>query len=136
MGSATERNSSIKSWCRDHRAHHRYVDTDADPYSVHKGLFHAHLGWIILRQDRSSLGQADMDDLSADPIVEGQRQHCAVLAVTMAVILPTTVAGLGWWSYLCWFPKNVFCPAFRLLRQFCCTQLWTSAIPKSKFTTR
>lgn len=68
---------------------------DADPYSVHKGLFHAHLGWIVLRQDRSSMGQADMDDLSADPIVEWQRQHYAVLAITMAVTLPTTVAGLG-----------------------------------------
>jgi hypothetical protein len=57
------------------------------------------------------MGQADMDDLSADPIVEWQHQHYAVLTVTMAVIRPTTVAGLGWRSYLCWLPENVFCPA-------------------------
>lgn len=27
---------SIRWWSRNHRAHHRYTDTDKDPYSVHK----------------------------------------------------------------------------------------------------
>lgn len=28
---------SIKWWSRGHRAHHRYTDTDLDPYNAHKG---------------------------------------------------------------------------------------------------
>lgn len=28
---------SIKWWARGHRAHHRYTDTDLDPYNAHKG---------------------------------------------------------------------------------------------------
>lgn len=41
---------SIKWWCRDHRAHHRYVDTDRDPYAVIKGFWHAHWGWMLVKQ--------------------------------------------------------------------------------------
>ena len=33
---------SIRWWARDHRAHHRYTDTDKDPYSVRKGLLYSH----------------------------------------------------------------------------------------------
>lgn len=34
---------SIRWWSRDHRAHHRYTDTDKDPYSVRKGLWYSHV---------------------------------------------------------------------------------------------
>ena len=30
---------SAQWWSRGHRAHHRYTDTDLDPYSAHKGIF-------------------------------------------------------------------------------------------------
>lgn len=33
-GGAVE--GSVRWWARDHRAHHRYTDTDKDPYSVRK----------------------------------------------------------------------------------------------------
>ena len=39
-GGAVE--GSIRWWARDHRAHHRYTDTDKDPYSVRKGLLYSH----------------------------------------------------------------------------------------------
>lgn len=29
---------SAKWWCRNHRAHHRYTDTDKDPYNATKGF--------------------------------------------------------------------------------------------------
>lgn len=41
---------SIRWWARDHRAHHRYTDTDKDPYNARAGLFYSHLGWMLLRQ--------------------------------------------------------------------------------------
>lgn len=44
-GGAVE--GSIRWWSRDHRAHHRYTDTQKDPYSVRKGLLYSHLGWMV-----------------------------------------------------------------------------------------
>ena len=41
-GGAVE--GSVRWWARDHRAHHRYTDTDKDPYSVRKGLLYSHFG--------------------------------------------------------------------------------------------
>lgn len=38
---------SILRWAHDHRTHHRYVDTDRDPYSITKGWWNAHMGWMF-----------------------------------------------------------------------------------------
>lgn len=35
-------------WAASHRAHHRTSDTPDDPHSpVHRGFWHAHLGWVL-----------------------------------------------------------------------------------------
>ncbi|OJJ32653.1 hypothetical protein ASPWEDRAFT_70336 [Aspergillus wentii DTO 134E9] len=47
---------TIKQWCRDHRAHPRYADTDHDPYNVQRGFFYAHIGWIIFKKSPKSTG--------------------------------------------------------------------------------
>lgn len=90
---------TIKKWGRDHRAHHRYVDTDQDPYSVSRGFFFAHIGWILFEKpysphDASTTRHVDISDLKADRIVEWQRRYYLPLAVTMAYVLPTVVCGL------------------------------------------
>lgn len=36
FGGASALEGSIRFWCWGHRAHHRFTDTDADPYTVHK----------------------------------------------------------------------------------------------------
>ncbi|CAG8364622.1 unnamed protein product [Penicillium salamii] len=96
---------AIKTWCRDHRAHHRYVDTEQDPYSVQKGFFHAHIGWIIFKKDRSpssteATGRVDISDLKSDPIVEWQRCYYWQLLLLMGYMVPMAVCGLGWGDYL------------------------------------
>ncbi len=40
---------SVLRWAHDHRLHHAYVDTDKDPYSVKKGLCHAHVLWMFFK---------------------------------------------------------------------------------------
>jgi len=40
---------SVLRWANDHRLHHAHVDTDKDPYSVKKGLWHAHVLWMFFR---------------------------------------------------------------------------------------
>ncbi|CAG8455985.1 13530_t:CDS:10 [Dentiscutata erythropus] len=84
---------SIRWWCRDHRSHHRWTDTDSDPYNAHKGLFYSHLGWMLLKQNPNTTGRADISDLSADPLIMLQSRYYGVFAIVMGFIFPTAVAG-------------------------------------------
>ncbi|PYI31723.1 stearic acid desaturase [Aspergillus indologenus CBS 114.80] len=99
------------TWARDHRAHHRFTDTDQDPYSVHKGLFYAHFGWIIFTQDRSLTGRTDVSDLKNDKIVMWQRRNYMSLFVLTAFVLPTVFAGLLWGD---WWGGLVYAGAIRM----------------------
>ncbi len=45
-GAAALQNSALQ-WCSNHRKHHKHLDTDNDPYSITRGFFHAHMGWIL-----------------------------------------------------------------------------------------
>jgi len=41
---ATE--NSIYVWSRDHRVHHKYSETDADPHNANRGFFFAHVSLV------------------------------------------------------------------------------------------
>lgn len=90
---------SIRWWSRDHRAHHRYTDTDKDPYSVRKGLLYSHFGWMVMKQNPKRIGRTDISDLNLDPVVRWQHKHYLKLVILMGLIVPTLVAGLGWGDY-------------------------------------
>ena len=47
FGSAAFEQSAL-TWASGHRDHHRYVDTDRDPYNIKKGFWYAHIGWMTL----------------------------------------------------------------------------------------
>jgi stearoyl-CoA desaturase (delta-9 desaturase) len=87
---------SIQWWCRDHRTHHRYTDTDLDPYGAHKGVFYSHIGWMLFRKDTEKKDIVDMLDLTSNRVVEYQHKLYPFLAIFMGFILPTMVAGLFW----------------------------------------
>jgi hypothetical protein len=36
------------------------VDTVRDPYSAIKGFFYAHIGWMLIKQDKENIGRADI----------------------------------------------------------------------------
>ncbi|BFZ62916.1 stearoyl-CoA 9-desaturase [Saitoella coloradoensis] len=93
-GGAVE--GSIRWWSRDHRAHHRFTDTEKDPYSVRKGLLYSHLGWMLLKQNPKKIGRTDISDLNADPIVVWQHKNYIKTLFVMGFIFPTVVAGLCW----------------------------------------
>ncbi|KAF8488071.1 hypothetical protein JB92DRAFT_3018269 [Gautieria morchelliformis] len=86
---------SIKWWARGHRAHHRYTDTDLDPYGAHHGLLWSHIGWMVVKPRRKP-GVADISDLSKNNIVRWQHRWYLTLLILMAFAVPTLVAGLGW----------------------------------------
>jgi len=93
-GGAVE--GSIRWWARDHRAHHRYTDTDKDPYSVRKGLLYSHLGWMIMKQNPKRIGRTDISDLNDDWVVQWQHKNYLKTVVFMGLVFPTLFCGLGW----------------------------------------
>ncbi|KAK7062736.1 stearoyl-CoA 9-desaturase [Paramarasmius palmivorus] len=86
---------SIKWWSRGHRAHHRYTDTELDPYNAHKGFFYSHVGWMLVKPRRKP-GVADISDLNRDPVVRWQHKNFVPLLLFMAFVFPTLVAYIGW----------------------------------------
>jgi len=36
----------IIEWVRDHRVHHKFSDTNADPHNANRGFFFSHMGWV------------------------------------------------------------------------------------------
>ncbi|KTW28076.1 hypothetical protein T552_01937 [Pneumocystis carinii B80] len=93
-GGAVE--GSILWWGRNHRAHHRYTDTDKDPYSVSKGIFYSHFGWMIIRQDPKKIGYSDISDLKEDLVVMWQHKNYLKIMIFMGFLFPMFVAGFGW----------------------------------------
>ncbi|KAL5332429.1 fatty acid desaturase-domain-containing protein, partial [Aspergillus crustosus] len=96
LAGAAAGQGSIRWWSRGHRAHHRYTDTEKDPYSVRKGLLYSHVGWLVMKQDYRKIGRSDASDLDADAVVVWQHKNYIALALGMALVLPTVVCGLCW----------------------------------------
>lgn len=70
--------NDIFEWCRDHRVHHKYSETDGDPHNAKRGLFFSHVGWLLQRKhpDVITKGKGiDLSDLYADEIVMFQRRY-------------------------------------------------------------
>ena len=96
--------NSILTWCRDHRVHHKFSETDADPHNIKRGFFFAHMGWLCCRKhpEVSAKGKLiDMSDLEQNPIVMFQHRHFWWLAILFTVLLPTMIP-VWFWSERFW----------------------------------
>ncbi|RNF01109.1 putative fatty acid desaturase [Trypanosoma rangeli] len=91
---------SAKWWGRNHRIHHRYVDTPKDPYDATRGFFFSHMGWMIMKQDYALLGKVDVSDFRYNNIIQFQHRHFFKIAMVSGIILPTLICGLGWGDWL------------------------------------
>ncbi|XP_054158435.1 acyl-CoA Delta-9 desaturase-like, partial [Oppia nitens] len=86
--------NSIYEWSRDHRVHHRYSETDADPHNAKRGFFFAHMGWLLCRKhpDVQQKGKlVDMSDLWSDPIVRFQKQYYIPLVAIFWFVIPVSL---------------------------------------------
>ncbi len=91
FGAGAFQNSLLK-WGSDHRRHHTKCDGPEDPYSISKGFFYAHMGWIF-EAETEDLTDRFGKELKRNPRVMFQHKHYLVLAVVSGMILPTFV---GW----------------------------------------
>jgi stearoyl-CoA desaturase (delta-9 desaturase) len=86
---------SIKWWSRGHRAHHRYTDTELDPYNANEGFWHTHMGWMLFKPRRKP-GVADVSDLANNEVVRWQHKYYIPLLLLMCFVVPTIIPWLGW----------------------------------------
>lgn len=82
-------------WSRTHRSHHRYTDTDLDPYDSKRGLLWTHIGWMIYKSDLRS-GPADASDLKKDSVIQFQHRHYFYFAAIFGFLCPAIIPGLLW----------------------------------------
>src|SRR5882724_7455711 len=104
----------IYEWCRDHRVHHKFSDTDADPHNSKRGFFFAHMGWLLCRKHPDVLEKGkivDMSDLWADPIVRFQRRFYIPLVVLIRGFIFTGLIGCHWMGQSLWYSlcANAWC---------------------------
>ncbi|XP_052890675.1 acyl-CoA Delta-9 desaturase [Anopheles moucheti] len=87
------------TWAHDHRVHHKYSETDADPHNAKRGFFFAHVGWVFLTPHPEVVAKRkiiDMSDLEADPIVMLQRRFYIPLFALLVIGLPVLVPWYCW----------------------------------------
>jgi len=92
---------SALDWASDHREHHKHVDhEDDDPYSISRGFFWAHMGWIFFKLYPRPL--ANVADLKKDPLVIWQHKHHQRIGMLVGLVLPAVLGFLygGWVSAL------------------------------------
>lgn len=90
---------SIFHWARDHRVHHKFSETDADPHNATRGFFFAHMGWLFVKKhpDVVQAGrEMDFTDLLEDPLVRFQKALDPWFALYMCYVMPAQVAHYGW----------------------------------------
>ena len=88
FGAAAFEQSALH-WASLHRDHHRYVDTDRDPYNIKRGFWYAHIGWMTLWDHQADF--SNVADLDADPLLHHQHRHYLLWALAFGVALPLAI---------------------------------------------
>ncbi len=82
---------SVLKWSSDHRTHHKFEDTDLDPYSIKKGFWYAHMGWMMTHESVSKPVFAP--DLVKNKLVKNQHDYYILWAILVGYAFPLFV---GW----------------------------------------
>ena len=92
--------SDIHTWARDHRLHHKFTETDADPHNPLRGLFFAHVGWLLTKKHPDVMikgATIDYSDLLSDPVVRFNKKYYIPLyllfRVYFSIQIPCWVLG-------------------------------------------
>ncbi|KAL3276973.1 hypothetical protein HHI36_012335 [Cryptolaemus montrouzieri] len=89
----------IFEWVRDHRVHHKFSDTDADPHNASRGFFFSHCGWLMMKKHPEVIKQGkkiDMTDILEDPVVQFHQKYYYPLTLILCYVFPTVVPWYFW----------------------------------------
>lgn len=70
--------NTLYDWVRDHRVHHKFSETDADPHNSNRGFFFAHVGWLMMHKHPEVIKKGnmlDMKDILDDPVVQFHQKY-------------------------------------------------------------
>ncbi|XP_011303348.1 stearoyl-CoA desaturase 5 [Fopius arisanus] len=84
----------IYDWVRDHRIHHKYSDTDADPHNSSRGLWFSHVGWLMMKKHPEVVrkGRAvDMSDIETNPVITFVDRHFTLFKIIFSLIIPVFI---------------------------------------------
>lgn len=86
--------NSILIWASGHRTHHRHVDSvEKDPYSINRGFWFAHIGWMLRKYESGRDDFSNASDLMNDKMVMFQHNWYVPIVLVMNIGLPLA---LGW----------------------------------------
>ncbi|CAH0390828.1 unnamed protein product [Bemisia tabaci] len=91
--------NTIFDWVRDHRIHHKFSETAADPHDSNRGFFFAHVGWLMQRKRPEVLEKGrkiDMSDITSDPWISFHHRHFTLFKIVFCFIIPSVVPWLAW----------------------------------------
>ncbi|KAL1123057.1 hypothetical protein AAG570_002145 [Ranatra chinensis] len=99
LGQTMAFQNHIYEWVRDHRVHHKFTDTDADPHNSARGFFFSHIGWLMLKKHRDVKEKGktvDMSDLEKDWVIMLQKKVYVVAMPLLCFVIPTWVPVYFW----------------------------------------
>ncbi len=86
--------NSVWAWASGHRTHHLNVDDeDKDPYSIRRGFWFAHIGWMVREYESGKPDFTNIPDLRRDPMLAFQHRFYIPLALLTNFGLPLLA---GW----------------------------------------
>jgi stearoyl-CoA desaturase (delta-9 desaturase) len=96
---ATAGMQPIRVWAIDHRLHHKYSDTDADPHNSKRGLFFSHIGWLTLNEHPDVTRrrkEIDVSDLTSDPVLAFHDKHFWYFILIFNIVIPSLIPVYLW----------------------------------------
>ena len=97
LGTTTAQGPVIM-WVADHRKHHAFADADGDPHSPHtddggilRGLWHAHVGWIL-----NCHGQADWTRFAPEMLEDRAMRRISRTAGPIVIGSLGLIFAVGW----------------------------------------
>ncbi|XP_075985858.1 acyl-CoA Delta-9 desaturase-like [Anticarsia gemmatalis] len=101
--------NSIYQWVRDHRLHHKFSDTEADPHNANRGFFFSHIGWLMMKKNEEVKKQGkkiDMSDITSDRMIMLQHKYFFIYKLVFCYIIPTYaviyLCGENWRCAVAW----------------------------------
>jgi len=105
FGTMASQKDVIK-WVREHRTHHRNEEKPGDPYNISKGLFHAHVGWLLKPYDAvetNEISKTDITDLEKNKLLVFQRKYYKILWFIFSFVITYYI--MKQWNET---PTNIF----------------------------
>ena len=90
---------TILHWARDHRTHHKYSETRADPHCALRGFFFAHVGWLLVKKDPRVIfagRNIPTDDLKALPELRFQSMLDPWFSLGCCFVFPMLASHYLW----------------------------------------